>query len=99
MAVPTEVGTPTDVAKVVLLGLLGVEMRYLILVGILIVVFGGAAMDLHLRKLTKFGTLEVMLWTTTLALFVVLLIMIGKNILDKLLLIVRLLNTILEKLK
>lgn len=73
-------------------------MGYLIFVGVLIVVFGGIAMDLHLRKLAEFRTLEVALWTTALAFFVALLIMIGKNILDKLFLIVQFLNTILGKL-
>lgn len=74
-------------------------MGRLILVGVLIILSGGTAMDLHLRKLDEFRIFEVVLWTTSLALFVALLIMIGKNILDRLLLIVQLLNAILEKLK
>lgn len=51
-------------------------MGYLVFVGILVVVFGGIAMALHLLAESK--TLEVILWTITLALFVLFQVLLRK---------------------
>ena len=42
-------------------------MGHLVLVGLLIVIFGGTAMALH--RLTELKVFEICLWTITLALF------------------------------
>lgn len=78
--------------------LFGAEMRYLIFVSVLIVVFGGTAMDLHLRKLAELKTLEIFLWIVVLVLYVILKILMHKDVTNKLVQINQILNTILAKL-